>query len=161
MVLISSVTFPYPPDPIKDPHFFVFFPLVLRDGFGYNLGWLLGFHGLGTLLLFFTLLVLTCIVTVVPAGELVLTARKLRLDAMAAACACLLLVMGFLSSPAPDAREYYARGLVYAFLGKYEQASADMNTALLKNSDSELQQRINRAISQLDRLIQQSRLPTQ
>ena len=161
MVVIGTATFPYPPDPIKDPHFFVFFPLVPHDGFGYNIGRLFGFTGLGTLLLFFTLLCLTYLTAVAPAGRFIgPSAHAVKQWATAAVVACVLIVAGFWTSPARDAREYYARGLVYAFVGNYRQASVDMNTALIVNPDKDLEQRIHRTIFQLDRLIQQNQQST-
>jgi len=158
MVIIGTVTFPFPPDPIRAPQFFVFFPATLQDGFGYNLSWLLGLHGLGTLLLFFTLLLITFFVAVLPAGQIAVNARTLKSTAFAIAIAAGLIVGGFLSAPEPNAREYYARGLIYAFLGKYEQAALDMKNALLLTPDAGLEQRIQRTIAQLNQLIQKSRV---
>jgi hypothetical protein len=162
MVIIGTVTFPYPPDPIKDPHFFVFFPMVNHEGFGYNIGRLLGFTGLGTLLMFFTLLVITYLVAVAPAGPLIPpSSRTMKRWAAAAVAACVLITAAFLTSPERDAREYYARGLVYAFVGNYRQASIDMKTALVVNPDKDLEKRIQRTIVQLDRLIGQNQQSTE
>jgi len=159
-VLAGTITFPYPPDVFPDPTFFVFFPLFLNAGQSIRLGSLLGLPHFGAVLLFLTLVIVTLLTAVTPSGPLRLSARFKR-DAFAsgALVALFLLCCAFLS-PTPDSKQYYGRGLVYAFCGRYEQASLDMDTALTMNTDKEMGQRIHHAVFQIQGILKQHRSDT-
>ncbi len=153
LITAGTITFPYPPDSVRDPLFFLCFPLMTHNGYGINIGRILGLQGFGPALLFFTILVMTYLVWVIPKkGNELPDTRVVRQRIAAVAIAMILVVCGFLTSPAPDAREYYARGLVYTFLARYNEAENDMNLALAQNPAPDLGSRIRNALSQVQRL---------
>lgn len=153
LVTAGTITFPYPPDSVRDPLFFLCFPLMIHNGYGFNIGEIIGLQNLGPALLFFTILAITYLVVVVPKKRIELPdGRVLRQRAAAVAMAVVFVAIGFLTTPAPDAREYYARGLVYAFLTRYNDAERDMNHALAENPVPDLGSRIRHALSQVQRL---------
>jgi hypothetical protein len=153
-VIAGTITFPYPPDVFSDPTFFVFFPLMLNGGQSISIGSLLGLSHFGAVLLFFTLLLTTFLIAVVPSGSLQVS-TSLRRDCIAsAALVAVFLVVCSWISPAPDSRQYYGRGLIYAFCGKYERAAIDMDAALSMNADKELEQRIRHAAFQIRGILQ-------
>jgi hypothetical protein len=154
LIVAGSITFPYPPDPLLDPSFFVSLPLIRNGGYGSNVGSLLGFTHSGPAFLFLTLLVITYLVAKVPSGNFELPGKRpfLRIAA-AIGCAILLLITGVITSPTPTAKEFYARGLVYTFVGKYDLAMQDMQATLQMNPDDPMKVRAERAINALNNAI--------
>jgi hypothetical protein len=156
LITSGSITFPYPPDPIRDPNFFVAFPLMLRGGYGLNLGTWLGLQNIGPGLLFYFLLLTIWMIALIPKETLAFPAGKtVSLWVISCVIAIAFLVGGHYTSPLPDAREYYGRGLVDYFLGKYELCEADLQEALKRNPDFELKGRIERGLVPLRKVLQQ------
>jgi hypothetical protein len=147
LITVGSITFPYPPDAFRDPSFFVSFPLLWNGGFGQNFGDWLGLQNSGPALLFFTILIITYLAAKIPSGTFALPNRgALKNWKFILPITILALIAGSLSSPAPNAKEFYGRGLVYTFLAKYGLALEDMKEALLTNPDEQMKARIERAI---------------
>jgi len=154
LITAGSITFPYPPDPLRDPSFFVSFPLLVHGGYGWNVGSWIGLSNLGPALLFYTLLFVTYLVAIVRSGTQEIPGHSsVKRWLICATIVIVLLIAGFWTSPAGDAREYYARGLIYTFLAKYEPAAIDMREALQKKSDPQMRGRIERALVQLENVL--------
>jgi len=159
-VVAGTITFPYPPDVFPDPTFFAFFPMMLNGGQSISVGSLLGLPHFGAVLVFLTLLSITLLIAVIPAGALQISAR-FKKDAVVSAALIALFLIGCASlSPSPDSKQYYGRGLMYAFCGKYKQASIDMDTALAMNTDKELGQRIRNAVYQIQGILKRQQSET-
>ena len=150
LITSGSITFPYPPDPIRDPNFFMAFPLIAHGGYGRNFGTWIGLQTIGPALLFYLLLLVIWIVASFPKKTTILAVPSGLL-------AIIFLITVFATSPQPDAREYYARGLVYYFLKKYDFCAADLEEALKHNPDPDLKGRIDRALVPLRQAIEQGR----
>jgi hypothetical protein len=158
LITAGTITFPYPPDPLRDPNFFVAFPLMFHGGYGRNLGTWIGLHHLGPALLFYILLLSIFLVAMLPPGSIQAPGGK----AIRRWLVCFLLVIaftfaGFVTSPVPDAKEYYARGLVYYFLAKYDLSATDLEQALKTNPGPELKARTERALIQLQTILKREK----
>ncbi len=143
-VTIATITFPFPPDNLQDPIFFLNFPLLFHGATGKNLG--------GNPWFFFTLLVCTWVIMTFPAREIV-SPHKLVKGLASVGFAALLFMVAFLTRPEPSAMEYYARGSVYLYLGHYRQANSEMENALDANPDSNSRALIQRRLSDLSRFL--------
>jgi hypothetical protein len=53
----------------------------------------------------------------------------------------------------PSAMEYYARGSVYLYLGKYDNSYSEMQMALAANPDLNARAMIQKRISDLSRIM--------
>ena len=159
-VLAGTITFPYPPDVFPDPTFFLFFPLLLNGGQSISLGSFLGLPHFGAVLFFLTLVIVTLLIAVTPSGILRVSAQFKRDAFVSGALVALFLFVCALLSPSPDSKQYYGRGLVYAFCGRYEQAAVDMDTALKMNTDEQLGQRIRHAVFQIQGILKQRQSET-
>jgi len=160
-VIVGTITFPYPPDLFPDPFLFVFFPMIRNGALSLSVGGLLGLSSAGVLILFSTLLLITFFVAVVPNGELHLPGQ-LKKEILASAMALgIFLLVSAKASPAPLSSQYYGRGLIYGFCGKYEEAVIDLNTALIGNGDKGLESRIRHAMVQLNTILQKQQVEAQ
>ena len=145
-ITIGTITFPFPPDNLKDIVFFLNIPLLLHNATGGNLAgnpW--GFY---VLLLISLLLV---IIKTTPNDRI--SGKRLGTVAVAAIFTILLLVVGHLTRPAPAAMEYYARGSVYLYLGRYPEAFQEMQLALSANPDPRSRAFIERRMLDLKRFV--------
>jgi hypothetical protein len=141
-VTIGTITFPFPPDNLRDPIFFLHFPLLMNGATGKSLA--------GNPWLFFTLLVCTLVVLTYrqqPPG------KSYAVAASAVGLAILLFVLGFLSRPAPSAMEYYARGSVYLYLGQYKHSYSEMQLALTANPDLNARAMIQKRMADISRIL--------
>jgi hypothetical protein len=141
-VTLGTITFPFPPDNLRDPIFFLHFPLLLNGATGKTLP--------GNPWFFFTLLLCTLLVLTYRQETF---GKSITVAGTAVALAILLFLLGFLSRPAPSAMEYYARGSVYLYLGKYHNSYSEMQLALTANPDLNARVMIQKRISDLSRLL--------
>jgi hypothetical protein len=145
-VIAGTITFPFPPDFVRDPIFFLDFPLLFNNATGKSLT--------GNPWLFFPLLLSTLLVLIFPARPEKAWSPGIFRKALAASVVALLLfLVGFFSRPAPTAMEYYARGSVYLYLGKYDHSFEEMKLALNANPDSNARGLIERRMSDLSRFV--------
>ena len=142
-VTLGTITFPYPPDNLTDTVFFLNFPLLAQNATGKT--WL------GNAWFFFPLLVLTLLILV---RDQVKTGRVSTVVA-GSALAVFLLFVGFFSAPEPSAMEYYARGSVYLYLGRYTESFREMQRALAANPDVRSRALIERRKTDLTRFVKQ------
>ena len=143
-VTIGTITFPFPPDNLLDPVFFLNFPLLFSGATGENLA--------GNPWFFFVLLLCTLLVMTVP--ERIKHNPSQALRAMAPfGFASMMFLLAFVSRPAPSPMEYYARGSVYLYLGRYEHSLFEMQLALDAGPDSNTRALIQRRISDISRVM--------
>ena len=105
--------------------------------------------------MFVPLLAGTWIVMTFRSGERAWIGRKVVNALGPLGVAGLIFVAGLLGRPDPTAMDYYARGSVYLYLGRYEQAYSEMQFALAANPDPNTRALIQKGISDLaDRMKQ-------
>ncbi len=144
---IGTITFPFPPDNLTDPVFFLNIPLLLNGATGLNL--------FGNPWFFFTLPACTFLVMTFIPGKKLSPAKLIAPGFSFLAFTALLFTVAFLSRPAPTAMEYYARGSVYLYLGRYDRSLSEMYLALDARPDDKSKLLIQERINHLARMVPQ------
>ena len=140
-VTVATITFPFPPDMLKDPLFFLHFSLLFNNATGnavLNNPWF-----------FFPLLLCTWILLVFDSAKRTIPFVPVLL---ALGLASLLFVVAFFSAPDRVAMDYYARGSVYLYLGKYDLAYSEMQLALSAKPDEKTLAMIRKRMNDLGHL---------
>ncbi len=144
-VTIGTITFPFPPDNLQDPVFFLNFPLMLNGATGKNLA--------GNPWFFFVLLACALMVMTIRDRTKQIDFSQFLHALAPVGLASLLFLVAFFSRPAPSAMEYYARGSVYLYIGMFEQTLVEMQSALAAGPDSNTRALIEKRITDLHRVL--------
>ena len=144
-VTVSTITFPFPPDQLTDPIFFLNMSLLMHNTTGQNL--------CGNVWFFFVLIILTFLIMTFSVGDKQLRISKILRGLAAISFSILLFSLAFLSAPKPSAMDYYVRGWVYVYIGNYAHSLEEMKLALAASSDANTRTIIQKRISYILRMM--------
>ena len=134
VIVIGTVTFPFPPVEIDDPFFKLNLPLLLNGAFGKNLGSLL--PSFGTVILFLTILLMIFLILTDASDSQSPNARSIVRWSVRLMIIAVLFLGGYWRAQNLTAFDYFARGSVYFYLGKYENSLMELQTGLTHNPDA-------------------------
>lgn len=143
MIVIGTITFPYPPPEMRFPFFHLHLTLLAHGVFGMSLGNLVHISSYGTVAVFFVLLLVTGLF-------MFPTHPPLRLPALAftVAIGC-LLVTGLLAGP-PGVQDRFAVARTYFLMGRNDDARRELQEALTLQPDEKMKQILIRSLERLD-----------
>lgn len=143
MITVGTMTFPFPAQEISNPVFSLFVPMMVNGAYSFNIPEQFGLRGFAVALLFYTTLIITCLVMCTRAGEMRFpTLKEARVPLMAMLCALGMIVVGLVFNPAPNSFLLYARASMYFFVGNCNDSYHDLGKALQLNPDEHLKQLI-------------------
>ncbi len=131
VIVIGTVTFPFPPIEVDDPFFKLNLPLLFSGAFGKNLGSFL--PSFGTIILFFTILLIIFLILTEGSDFRLPDMKSLAGWTLPFALIAILFLAGYRNAQTMSAFDYFARGSIFYYLGKYERSLIDLQTGLTRS----------------------------